>query len=97
MGDLNYTDDICLINSSVAEVHGKAKAMSKHASILGLIINKKKTEVIINVTGRTQITLGGTNLKGVHKFTYLGNTVTMNEECRRYIRYRRSRAASVMP
>ena len=35
--------DICLINSSVAEMQEKTKAVSKQASKLGLVINKNKT------------------------------------------------------
>ena len=45
LGDLDYADDICLINISVAEMQDKTKAVSKQASKLGLIINKNETEV----------------------------------------------------
>ena len=46
LGDFNYADDICLIHSSVSEMQDKTEAVSKQASILGLIINNHKTEVM---------------------------------------------------
>ena len=78
LGDLDYADDICLINSSVAEMQEKTTAVSKQACKLGLIINKNKREVMRNLTDRTPITMDGTIFKEVEKFTYLGSTVAMN-------------------
>ena len=40
-GDLDYADDICLINNSVAEMQDKTEAVSIQASKLGLITNTK--------------------------------------------------------
>ena len=96
LGDLDYADDICLINSSVAEMQDKTKAVSKQASKLGLIINKNETEVMRNLTDRTPITVGGTILKEAEKFTYLGGIVTMNGECLISIRCRLDKAVSVV-
>ena len=71
LDDLDYADDICSINSAVAEMQEKTKAVSKQASELGLIINKNKTEVMRNLTERAPITLDGAKLKEGNKFTYL--------------------------
>ena len=95
-GDLDYAGDICLINSSVAEMQDKTTAVSKQSSKLGLIINQNKTEVMRNLTDKTPVTLDGENMKEADKFTYLGSTVAMNGECLIDIRCRLSKAASVM-
>ena len=96
LGDLDYADDICLINSSVAEMQDKTTAVNKQASKLGLIINKNKTEVMRNLTDKTPITFDGENLKEADKFTYLGSTVVMNGECLIDIRCILSKTVSVM-
>ena len=62
IGDLNYADDICLINNPVVEMQEK-KAVSKQGSKLGLIVYKNKTEVLRNLTDRNPITFDGTKLK----------------------------------
>ena len=92
---MDYADDICLINNSVAEMQDKTPAASKQACKLGLIINKNKTEVMRNLTDRTPITLDGTILKEAEKFTYVESTVAMNGECLIDIRCRLGKNKSI--
>ena len=49
-----------------------------------------------NLTHRTPRTLDRTKSKEADKFTFLGSTVAMNGECLIDVKYRLSKAASVM-
>ena len=46
LGDLNFTDAICLLNSSVEEMQTKTNCLSSNANKAGFFINASNTEVM---------------------------------------------------
>ena len=96
LGDLDFADDICLLNSSQLEMQEKTKVLSQQAAKIGIQINKKKTETMRNFDVKTPIKLEEDELNEVNKFTYLGSIVTTNGNCLPDIKNRISKAAGAM-
>ena len=96
LGDLDFADDICLLNSSQLDMQEKTKVLSQQAAKIGLQINKKKTETMRNFDVKTPIKLEKDELNEVDKFTYLGSIVTTNGDCLPDIKNRISKAAGAM-
>ena len=96
LGDLDFADDICLLNSTYEDMQEKTNVLSQQAAKIGLRINKKKTEIMRNLNNRDPVILDGECLKEVEKFTYLGSVMTISAECMPDIKNRLSKAACAM-
>ena len=96
LGDLDFADDICLLNSSQVEMQEKTKVLCQQAAKIGLQIKKKKIETTRNFDVKTPIKLEKDQLNEVDKCTYLGRIVTKNGDCLPDIKNRVSKAGGAM-
>ena len=72
--DADYTDDIAILANTLNQAETLLHSLERAAAGIGLNVNAHKTEYICyNQTGDIS-TLGGTSLKLVDKFTYLGSS-----------------------
>ena len=73
--DSDYANDIALLANARNKSETLLHSLERAAAIIGFHVNAHKTEYMCyNQTGDTS-TLGGTSLKLVDKFTYLGSSV----------------------
>ena len=82
ISDLDFADDIAIIESTLKELEASTNAVSKKASGTGLIINKAKTHTMKlskdkaeNQTNNT-IKINDQEIETVNKFTYLGSIIS---------------------
>ena len=80
--DLDYADDISLLSDSVEQAQELLNRVELECSKVGLRLNAKKTEVITyNLPEHPPLTTtGGTVLKEVNDFKYLGSWVNSTEQ-----------------
>lgn len=73
IADLDYADDIAILESSVKRAMELVQRTSDKASLVGLLINEDKTEcMVLNQAGAEQMVVNGKCLKRVENFKYLG-------------------------
>ena len=74
--DLDYADDIVLISETLNHLQAKTNRVCEEAAMMGLTINIDKTKTMrVNSGCNTEVTVNGTGLEDVDKFTYLGSLV----------------------
>ena len=74
--DADYADDIALLANAPAKAETLLHSLERATAGIGLQVNAHKTEYMcFNQTGDIS-TLGGSSLKLVDKFTYLGSSVS---------------------
>ena len=77
--DADYADDIAILANTPARAETLLHSLQKAAAGFGHHVNAHQTEYMcFNQTGDIS-TLGGSSLKLVDKFTYLGSSVTSTE------------------
>ena len=75
----DYADDIALLANALARAETLLHSLERAAAGIGLHVNAHKTEYMcFNQTGDIS-TLGGSSLKLVDKFTFLGSSVSSTE------------------
>ena len=78
--DADYTDDIAILANTPNQAETLRHSLERAAAGIGLHVNAHKTEYMcFNQTGDIS-TLGGSSLKLVDKFTYLGSSVSSTEK-----------------
>ena len=78
--DADYADDISILANAHAQTETLLHSLKRAAAGIGLYVNTHKTEYMcFNQTGDIS-TLGGSSLKLVDKFTYLGSSVSSTEK-----------------
>ena len=78
--DADYADDIAILANTPNQAETLLHSLERTAAGIGLYVNAHKTEYMCyNQTGDIS-TLGGTSLKLVDKFTFLGNRVSTTEK-----------------
>ncbi len=76
--DADYADDIALLANAPAQAITLPHSLERAAEGIGFHVNAQKTEYMcFNQTG--DITLNGSSLKLVDKFTYLGSNISLTE------------------
>ena len=76
----DYANDIAILANTPAQAETLLHSLERAAADIGLHVNAHKTEYMcFNQTGNIS-TLGGTSLKLVDKFTYLGSSVSSTEK-----------------
>ena len=74
--DLDFADDLALLSHTKAHIQEKTSKLNENAQLIGLRINKKKSEVMtLNVPNPEGIQVDGQDLPITDEFTYLGSTV----------------------
>ena len=77
--DADYADDIAILANTPAQAETLLHSLERAAAGIGLHVNARKTEYMcVNQTGDIS-TLGGSSLKLVDKFIYLGRSVSSTE------------------
>ena len=78
--DADYADDIAILANAPAHAETLLHSLERAAGGISLHVNAYKTEYMcLNQTGNIS-TLGGSSLKLVDKFTYLGSSVSSTEK-----------------
>ena len=78
--DADYADDIAILANTPAQTETVLHSLERAAAGIGLHVNAHKTECMcFNQTGDIS-TLGGSSLKLVDKFTYLGSSVSSTKK-----------------
>ena len=78
--DADYADDIAILANTPAQAETLLHCLERAAAGIGLHVNAHKTEYMcFNQTGDIS-TRGGSSLKLVDKFTYLGSSVSSTEK-----------------
>ena len=95
LGDLDYADDLGLLASSNPMMQRTTDNLKSVAESVGLRISIKKTKVMsINVKHPKNIVVDGNNLDHVHQFTYLGSTLTDENNVDKEVNIRIGRATA---
>ena len=77
--DTDYADDIAILANTPAQAETLQHSLEWAAAAIGLHVNAHKTEYMcFNLTGNIS-TLGGSSLKIIDKFIYLGSSVSSTE------------------
>ena len=78
--DVDYADDIAILANTPNQAETLLHSLKRAAAGIGLLVNAHKTEYMcFNQTGDIS-TLGGSSLKLVDKFTYIGSSVSSTEK-----------------
>ena len=78
--DADYADDIAILANAPTLAETLLHSLERAATGIGLHVNEHKTEYMyFNPTGDIS-TLGGSSLKLVDKFTYVGSSVSSTEK-----------------
>ena len=76
LDDLDFADDLALLSHNYAEMQEKTTRLEATSAGTGLMINKKKTELMkMNTTANTPITVGSESIRDVESFVYLGSVI----------------------
>jgi hypothetical protein len=85
INNLRYADDTILIATNERDLQALIDRIVDKSEIMGLSLNKKKTEVMITSKKNNQlkcsIMVDGTILKQVNNFKYLGTVITSDGRC----------------
>ena len=78
--DADYADDIAILTNTPTQAKTLLHNLERPAAGIGFHVNAQKTEYMyFNKTGNIS-TLGGSSLKLVDKFTYLGSSASSTEK-----------------
>ena len=97
--ELLYADDSAMVSHSETELQGMLDAFHSAAQSLGLTINTKKTEVMLQPPRYSdyadpKLLLDGKLLQAVDNFTYLGSTVSSDNSLDKEVERRISAATA---
>ena len=79
INDLDFTDDIALLENSLEQSQLQLQYTSNRAKEVGLEVNIKKTEAMTNQAKNGTIKLDGETIKWVENFKYLGSMMLSSE------------------
>ena len=77
---ITYADDIAILPNAPARAETLLHSLKRAAAGIGLHVNAHKTEYMCFYQTGDISTLGGSSLKLVDKFTYLGSSVSSTEK-----------------
>ena len=80
--DTGYADDLCLLSDTLEDAQTLLHRLEEAASLVGLVMNIKKTEYMCfhqDVASPKLLSLSGKELKRVTDFIYLGSWVNTTE------------------
>ena len=83
MADLDFADDIALLEESVQNMQHFTSVLEVEASRVGLYINLDKCKVMVSSTwsGTADIHVQGCTVEVVDEFCYLGSYISHNGNC----------------
>jgi len=81
--DLDFADDIALLNDSWDGMQSLTSALREEATKIGLVINVTKIMCIGNSTTTRKIMIGPEEVEECGEFCYLGSTISNDGGCDR--------------
>jgi len=95
--DLDFADDIALLEDSLHNMQLLTTALEEEASRVGLYINPDKCKVMVSSSwsGSTDVHVQGSTVEVVDEFCYLGSYVARNGSCEKDVRVRIGKAAAI--
>ena len=78
--DADYADDIAILANAPAQAETLLHSLERDAAAIGLHVNAQKTEYMCFNQTSDISTLGGSSLKRVDKFTYIGSSVSSTKK-----------------
>ena len=76
LDDLDFADDLALLSHKQRQMQDKSSTLETESAPTGLGIHSGKTKLLtVNITGNTEIILGGKVLEEVDCFVYLGSII----------------------
>lgn len=99
--DLDYADDVALMDASISRLVASLDHVETEASHLGLHVSWPKTKLqrlgaANNATNTADTVVRGRRVEVVSEFTYLGSTLSTDERCTPDVTRRIGLAASAM-
>jgi len=95
--DLDYADDIVLLDSSVERMRKLTEGVEDEGRKVGLCMNVSKCKVMVsnNYNDSTDVKIGSSVVEVVEDFCYLGSLLSSNSNCDKDCQTRIGKAASV--
>ena len=81
LSDLDYADDIDLLDSSRDRMQSMTEAVENEGRKVGLIRNQKKCKVMVSNAWEDSEEIGGSTVDIVEDFCYLGSYMSNNGNC----------------
>ena len=96
LADLDFADDIALLEESVQNMQHFTSVLEEEASRVGLYINPDKCKVMVSNTwsGTADIHVQGSSVEVVDEFCYLGSYISHNVNCEKDVKVHIGRASS---
>ncbi|XP_072016915.1 uncharacterized protein [Amphiura filiformis] len=76
--DLRFADDVALTTTSVKDMEDQLNSLCKESIHVGLQMHKGKTQFMTNFETKETITIANHQIKKVHNYKYLGQTLRMD-------------------
>jgi len=94
--DLDFADDIALLDESVQNVQHFTSVLEEEASRVGLYVNPDKCKVTVSNTwsGTADIHVQGSTVEVIDEFCYLGSYILHNGNCEQDVKVHIGRASS---
>ena len=93
--DLDFADDICLLDDNIADAQTLLDLVTKAAAKGGLEINNYKTK-FCSACPEDQMTCNGKPIEKVHSFTYLGSNLQLDGDVSHEVRTRLGKATGCL-
>jgi len=95
--DLDFADDVVLIDSDVKRLQELTTVVEQEASKVGLCVNSNKCHVMVSGgwEGNADIYASGANIETVENFCYLGSYISSTGNCDQEVNVRIGKAAGI--
>ena len=93
--DLDFADDIALLDESIKGMQDLTSEVEEAAKLLCLHVNAEKKMMIMGTWPDGNITVSGNTVENVNEFCYLGSIIQDDSSCDKDIRARLGKANGV--
>lgn len=83
--NLRFTDDVCLVSDSIDDTQIMLNELSAESEIIGLPINRKKTEVMFK-NNNVPIHLNRQKITNTSEYKYLAQTIAFTDRLRKELK-----------
>jgi len=97
LADLDFADDIALLEESVYSMQHSTSILEEEASKAGLCINPDKCKVMVSGTwsGTADIQVQGSTVEVVDEFCYLGSYISQYNSSENDVKVRIGKASAI--
>ena len=94
--DLDYADDLSILDESVSKMNEFFEVLRVHCARIGLKINVKKTKSLrLGISEHEKVMLGNEKIDQVGSFTYLGSIISKDSGSSEDVKSRIAKAQGV--